>query len=249
MMKRALFPNLLFLVFSLAIMASPIGGASLEGLSIQLPVAPLRQTKITSCGPAVLAMAYRYAFPLGETGERDILTYAEMQGWYTETKYPYTSPANMVKIIRHYTRDLSTGQAASAAQGLEILSVQLRQGHPVIIDALTLLDDPRSGAHYLLVTGISVAPDNKYAVTIHYNDPLTGKTKSAPYYGEGGLWDAWRRNGDPGGSGWWLVIHVAPAPEIAACLPTGCRFSMAELPSWPVAPLLPGFPSRWLWIQ
>ena len=94
------------------------------------------------------------------------------------------------------------------SEGLDLLFRELRRGNPVIIDALTLFDTPRSGAHFVLVTGISVAPDNKYAVTITYIDPLTGGTKSAPYYGEGGLWNAWRRNGDPGGAGWWLVVPV-----------------------------------------
>lgn len=207
-MKHFLFSNLLLLVFNLA-QPVPARALSSEGEFIQLDVRPFQQSKITSCGPAVLAMAYHYAYPMGNISERAILTYAEMQGWYAETKYPYTSPANMVKIIRHYTGNISTGQAANAQGGLALLFRQLRQGTPVIIDALTLFDDPRSGAHFVLVTGISVVPGNKYAVTVTYIDPRTGETKSAPYYGEGGLWNAWQRNGDPGGAGWWLVI---PAP-------------------------------------
>ena len=186
----------------------------LDGEVIQLSVSPLRQSKLTSCGPAVLAMAYHYAHPKGNTSERAILTYAEKQGWYTETKYPYTSPANMVKIIRHYTKNVSSGQVVSPQDGLDLLFRELRRGNPVIIDALTLFDTPRSGAHFVLVTGLSAAPDNKYAVTITYIDPLTGRTKSAPYYGEGGLWNAWRRNGDPGGAGWWLVIPLPPEVEV-----------------------------------
>lgn len=207
-MKHFLFSSLFLLVFSLA-QPVPARALSSEGEFIQLDVRPFQQSKITSCGPAVLAMAYHYAYPMGNISERAILTYAEMQGWYVETKYPYTSPANMVKIIRHYTGNISTGQAANAQGGLALLFRQLRQGNPVIIDALTLFDDPRSGAHFVLVTGISVVPGNKYAVTVTYIDPRTGETKSAPYYGEGGLWNAWQRNGDPGGAGWWLVI---PAP-------------------------------------
>ncbi len=195
-------------VFGLLVSSRPARALSPEAEFIQLTVWPLRQSKITSCGPAVLAMAYHYAYPEGTISERAILTYAEGQGWYTETKYPYTSPANMVKIIRHYTKNISSGQVVSPQEGLDLLFRELRRGNPVIIDTLTLLDTPRSGAHFVLITGISVAPGNKYAVTITYIDPLTGRTKSAPYYGEGGLWNAWRRNGDPGGAGWWLVIPV-----------------------------------------
>jgi|GEM_PF-898740 len=200
--------------FGLLVSPHPARALPSDGEFIQLPVRPLRQSKITSCGPAVLAMAYHYAYPLAGASERDILTYAEMWGWYTETKYPYTSPANMLNIIRHYTKNSSSGQALYPQDGLDVLFSELRRGNPIIIDALTLFDEPRSGAHFVLVTGISVASGNKYAVTVTYIDPLTGGTKSAPYYGEGGLWNAWRRNGDPGGAGWWMVIPVSLEAEI-----------------------------------
>lgn len=207
---RFLLITLFLLVAALGLLVSPHPARALhsEGEVIQLSVRPLQQSKITSCGPAVLAMAYHYAYPMGNISERAILTYAEGQGWYTETKYPYTSPANMVKIIQHYTKNISSGQVISPQDGLELLFRELQRGNPVIIDALTLFDTPRSGAHFVLVTGVSVAPGNKYAVTVAYIDPLTGGAKSAPYYGESGLWNAWRRNGDPGGAGWWLVIPL-----------------------------------------
>ncbi len=208
-MKR-IFSTVLFLaVFSLLLYPAPARALPSEGESIQLAVRPLKQSKITSCGPATLAMAYTYAYRLGNLSERAILTYAELQGWYTETKYPYTSPANMVNIIRHYTKNSSSGQVLYPQDGLDVLFGELRRGNPVIIDALTLFDDPRSGAHFVLVTGISVAAGNKFAVTVTYIDPQTGRIKSAPYYGAGGLWNAWRRNGDPGGAGWWLVIPIS----------------------------------------
>jgi hypothetical protein len=219
-MKRLLLACLLVLSLSLWIWATPgLGQASgaaalgsLQGLSINLPVEPLKQLKITSCGEAVIAMAHQYAYPQAGIGEREILTYAEMMGYYTEKKWPFTSPANMVKITKHYTRDFSSGTVSGSNQGLELLARELQKGHPVMIDILTRLDEPRSGAHFVLVTGISVAADNKYAITIYYNEPLTGKNKSAPWYGDGGLWNAWRNNGDPGGSGWWLSIQPPAAP-------------------------------------
>ncbi|GAB4492022.1 MAG: hypothetical protein Fur0016_25570 [Anaerolineales bacterium] len=212
---RFLITLFLFLVVSEQLLSPrPAHALAWDGEFIQLSVRPFRQSKITSCGPAVLAMAYHYAYPMGNISERAILTYAEGQGWYTETKYPYTSPANMLKIIRHYTANFSSGQVVLPQDGLNLLLRELRRGNPIIIDTLTLLDDSRSGAHFVLVTGISVAVGNKYAVTVTYIDPLTGGIKSAPYYGEGGLWNAWRRNGDPGGAGWWLVIPLLPEVEI-----------------------------------
>lgn len=205
-MKYSFRAALLFAIWSLLHSPDPAHALPTQWEILQLEVTPLRQSKITSCGPAVLAIAHRYAYPTENISERDILTYAEKQGWYTETKYPYTSPANMVKIIRHYATNISSGQAALPQEGLDLLIQELRRGNPVIIDALVRLEDRQSGAHFVLVTGISLAPGNPYAVLVTYIDPLTGGSKSAPYYGEGGLWNAWRRNGDPGGAGWWLVI-------------------------------------------
>jgi hypothetical protein len=151
-------------------------------------------------------MAYNYAYPRITMKERDILTYAEMQAYYTEMKAPFTSPANMVRITQHYTKNYSTGTVSSSEQGLTLLNEKLQNGNPVIIDVFARLDDPTSGAHFILVTGISVAPDNKYAIMIYYNDPLTGKNRSSPWFGEEGIWNAWRHNSDPGGSGWWLTF-------------------------------------------
>lgn len=183
------------------------------GEALHVPVAPLQQLKLTSCGEAVLAMAYQYAYPQTDLDEQQITVYAEMQGYYTETKFPFTSPANMVALTRHYTRNFASGTASASAEGLALLSAELHKGHPVIIDILARLDDPRSGAHFVLVTGLSVAPGNPSAILVYYNDPLTGKAKSSPWYGEEGLWNAWHNNGDPGGSGWWLAIQVAPPVE------------------------------------
>ncbi len=199
---RALF----FAIWNLLLYPAPAPALPTQWEILQLEITPLRQSKITSCGPAVLAMAYRYAYPAKNISERDILTYAEKQGWYTETKFPYTSPVNMVKIVRHYATNITSGQAASPQKGLDLLIQELRRGNPVIIDALVRLEERQSGAHFVLVTGISIAPGNPYAVLVTYIDPINGGKKSAPYYGEGGLWNAWRHNGDPGGAGWWLVI-------------------------------------------
>ena len=74
------------------------------------------------------------------------------------------------------------------------------------IDVLSNFSDPDSGAHFIVVTGISVDAQRGNAVVIHYNDPLTGTKKSSDWSGSEGVWNAWLTNGDPGGAGWWMVI-------------------------------------------
>jgi hypothetical protein len=218
-MKRQFLESLAVLSLSLLVLAHPdltqtyaaYLTVSLQGLSINLPVNPIKQSKATSCGEAVIAMAYNYAYPETTMEERVILTYAEMQGYYTEMKAPFTSPANMVKITHHYTKNYSTGTVSNSDQGLTLLREKLQRGTPVIIDVFARLDNPTSGAHFILVTGVSVAPDNKYAITVYYNEPLTGKNRSSPWFGDEGIWNAWRHNSDPGGSGWWLSF---PSPAV-----------------------------------
>jgi hypothetical protein len=82
----------------------------------------------------------------------------------------------------------------------------VRSGNPVIIDVLSDFSDPESEAHFIVVTGISADASRGNAVVIHYNDPLTGAQRADDWLGNHGVWNAWRTNGDPGGSGWWLVI-------------------------------------------
>jgi hypothetical protein len=204
-MSRLLLASLF--IFSLRLWA-PLP----PGTLLYLSVPPRQQLKLTSCGAAVLAMAYQYAYPQAGLDEQAILVYAAGQGYYTEKKFPFTSPANLVKLTQHYTRAFASGTVSTPAEGLELLTGALRQGRPVIIDVLVRLDAPRSGAHFVLVTGLSVAADNPGAIRVYYNDPLTGKNKASPWYGPEGLWQAWRHNGDPGGAGWWLALQ-APLPE------------------------------------
>lgn len=124
----------------------------------------------------------------------------------------YTSPANMVKIARHYADDVASGNVLSAGGGLVLLADHLRRGDPVLIDVLSNFSDPESEAHFVVITGISVDPNRENAVVIHYNDPLTATRESADWLGSPGVWNAWRTNGDPGGSGWWLVISGERRP-------------------------------------
>lgn len=173
---------------------------------LKLEVTPLTQSKATSCGEAVMVMAYNYAYPETPLNEGAVIEYAASNGYYTEKRWPYTSPANMLNIVQYYVDDYTTGNVETVKQGLVLLVQKLQKGQPVIIDVLTRLDDPSSGAHFVLVTGIAIDPRNSNAITIYYNNPLTGRNEAAPWNGDAGVWNAWQKNGDPGGAGWWLVI-------------------------------------------
>lgn len=175
-----------------------------EPLNLDVPV--VQQSRGTSCGEAVIAMLYNYLYLEAPISEQAVIAYATTNGYYTEELPPFTSPANMVKIAEHYSDDVSTGTVVSSRQGLSLLIQNLRNGDPVIIDVLSNFSDPESEAHFIVVTGVSVDRSRNNAVVIHYNDPLTGTKESADWLGSQGVWNAWRTNRDPGGSGWWLVI-------------------------------------------
>jgi hypothetical protein len=171
-----------------------------------LDVPVIKQLTGTSCGEAIIAMAYSYAYPQTPLSEQEIIDYATAQGYFTPGVPPFTSPANMVKIAEYYTDNISTGTVKNSSEGLLLLIGRLRSGDPVIIDVLSNFSDLESEAHFILVTGVSVDAARGNAVVIHYNDPLTGTKKSGDWYGTEGVWNAWQNNGDPGGSGWWMVI-------------------------------------------
>lgn len=173
---------------------------------ILLDVPTLRQATGTSCGEAVTAMVYNYANPENVISKAQVTEYAISNGYYTPEKFPYTSPANMVKIAEYYAEEVNHGNVHTQSQGLGLLINRLRRGEPVTIDVLTNFSDPNSGAHFVVVTGISVDAQRDNAVVIHYNDPLSGTNKSSDWSGSQGVWNAWQNNGDPGGAGWWMVI-------------------------------------------
>lgn len=173
---------------------------------ILLQVPTLAQSQGTSCGEAVIAMAYNYAYPQTPISEAEVIAYATENGYFTEETEPFTSPANMKNITRHYTNDYASSNVINDTQGLALLIRKLKAGEPVIIDVLTHLDDPTSSAHFVLVTGIARDVNDPTLITVYYNNPLTGLSESAPWYGDTGIWHAWRNNPDPGGSGWWMTI-------------------------------------------
>lgn len=172
---------------------------------MNLPVKATLQSKYTSCGPAVITMAYQYAYPEAKVTELDVIAYAAGEEYYTERESPFTSPEDMRKIAEHYTDTVLTGTVKKEDEALSFLTQTLTGGDPLIIDVLSRLDDPTSVAHFVVVTGISIdANPNK--TKILFNDPLTGTNRWGYWLGGEGVWNAWKNNGDPGGSGWWMII-------------------------------------------
>jgi hypothetical protein len=176
---------------------------------MNLPVKPILQLRYTSCGEAAITMAYNYAYPETKVSEQEVIDYALAEGYYTENKYPFTSPANMVKIAEHYADTVSTGNVKTADEGLELLKSKLTGGDPVIIDSRARLYDTESVAHFVVVTGLEIDKKNPNKTKILFNDPLTGTNRWGYWLGIEGVWNAWKNNGDPGGSGWWMMI---PSP-------------------------------------
>jgi hypothetical protein len=197
---------LAFAGFSQMMGQNSIARLQREPLNLEIPV--IKQLTGTSCGEAVIVMAYNYAHPQTPLNEQEVIDYATAQGYFTPGVPPFTSPANMVKIAEYYAEDISTGTVKNSSEGLSLLIRRLRAGEPVIIDVLSDFSDPTSEAHFILVTGIFVDPARGNAIVIHYNDPLTGTQESYDWTGSEGVWNAWQNNGDPGGSGWWMVIAV-----------------------------------------
>jgi len=175
--------------------------------TMNLPVDAVVQSKLTSCGEAVIVMAYNYAHPETQLDEREVIDYAAEYGYFIENRFPYTSPENMVRIAEHYAEVVRTGHIDDADEALDFLIETLTGGDPVIIDIRTLLYDPRSGSHFVVVTGLEYDPDNPNATRIYYNDPLLLENRSSRWLGREGVWNAWQTNGDPGGAGWWMVIY------------------------------------------
>ena len=195
-----------FLYANFTQMMGQISISQLQQDPLNLEVNGIQQSRGTSCGEAVIAMVYNYAYPQISISEQKVIEYAADHGYYTEDFPPFTSPANMVKIADYYADNVSTGHVTDSGQGLALLIRKLRNGEPVIIDVPSKLNDPQSEAHFVVVTGISVDQNRGNAGVIHYNDPLTGTKESADWAGNEGVWNAWQKNRDPGGSGWWLVI-------------------------------------------
>jgi hypothetical protein len=151
-------------------------------------------------------MVYNHAYSESPINEQDVIAYATEMGYFTADRPPFTSPANMVKIAENYAERVSSGKVFTQEQGLLLLYRKLQSNEPVIIDVLTRLEDPASTAHFVVVTGISIDQNQEDIILIHYNNPLNGQKESAAWAGPTGIWNAWQKNGDPGGAGWWLTI-------------------------------------------
>jgi hypothetical protein len=174
-----------------------------------LSVQPIQQGQVTSCGEAAITMLYNHAYLQTPIHESDVIGYATEMDYFTAERPPFTSPANMLKIAKHYTDEVSSGRALTQSQGLTLLFQKIQNNEPVIIDVLTRLNDPDSGAHFVVVTGVALDETHENTILIHYNNPLTGRAESAPWSGTDGLWNAWQKNGDPGGAGWWMAFDAS----------------------------------------
>ncbi|CAG1014424.1 hypothetical protein ANAEL_04976 [Anaerolineales bacterium] len=172
---------------------------------MNLPVTVIPQSRYTSCGEAAITMAYNYAYPESRVSEEEVIDFALSAGYFTERYAPFTSPADMVEIAKHYADIVSTGQVKTEEEGLALLTEKLTHGDPVIIDSRTRLYEPGSVAHFIVVTGLEI-DKNPNKTKILFNDPLTGTNRWGYWLGIEGVWNAWQNNGDPGGSGWWMVI-------------------------------------------
>jgi len=87
--------------FLYAIFTQILGHISVSKLKqdpLNLQVDSIQQSRGTSCGEAVLAMVYNYAYPQTSISEQEVIEYAAAHGYYTEDFPPFTCPANMVKI-------------------------------------------------------------------------------------------------------------------------------------------------------
>jgi hypothetical protein len=173
---------------------------------MNLPVGAILQRQATSCGEAVITMAYNYAHPETQVNEQEVIDFALSEGYYTKDEYPFTSPSDMAEIANYYADSVSTGSVKTADEGLALLTQKLTDGDAIIIDSFARLYDPESGAHFVVVTGLEIDDTNPNKTKIYFNDPLTGTNRWGYWLGIEGVWNAWQNNGDPGGSGWWLVI-------------------------------------------
>lgn len=196
---------------------APLGASAFSSLpttgvpQVQLVVAPTRQSERTSCGEAALTIVYNHARPDNAMTESTVLDYAKSHGLYTPDAPPFTSPADMVTIAQAFAGPIRSGNATTADDGLALLAAYLEAGQPVIIDVTTRLDRPESGAHFVVVTGLGIDPWSG-RIRVTYINPLDAASENAAWDGDAGIWNAWQNNGDPDGSGWWLVIATAGMP-------------------------------------
>jgi transposase len=80
--------------FLYAIFSQLMGQASISRLqrdALNLQVAMVQQSRGSSCGEAVIAMVYNYAYPQTPISEQEVIDYAAAHGYYTEDFPPFTT--------------------------------------------------------------------------------------------------------------------------------------------------------------
>lgn len=100
-----------------------MGAAASFAWQNKCPVETLLQLKVTSCGEAVIVIAYNYAHPETKIDEQEVIDFALKENYYTHNKAPFTSPADM-GLPPPYT-SFSTGKVTTADEGT-------RAAHPKI---------------------------------------------------------------------------------------------------------------------
>jgi hypothetical protein len=193
---------------------SQVGTPSLEPNLTDVPL--YQQPTSETCGEAAFVMAWNYAHPDQMLDLNTVIALAIQNGWYIpgDPVGVYTSPAHMQEMASHYATQNNaltpgTGQMVDEQQALLFLFSQIIMGRPVVVDVNTIIGDTQSGAHFVVVTGISLIDGE-----IEYNDPYgyIGPTEhQADKKRERWttFWESWRNNGDDNnkGNGWYMVVY------------------------------------------
>src|SRR5690349_20023712 len=160
-------------------------------------------------------MAWNYAHPDKALVMADVIAKATLEGWYVnpDPAGVFTSPAHMSDMAAYYAgqhaeQGPDTGQMTDADQALMFLSSQVYMGHPVVTDVNTIMGDPDSPAHYVVVTGVSLTQR-----LVYYNDPYgyiaPGSHEAAEKSADWDVfWNSWINNGDDNnqGNGWYMIV-------------------------------------------
>jgi hypothetical protein len=181
----------------------------------KLPVPLYPQPTDETCGEAAFLMAWNYMHPNKALEMNDVIATASQEGWYInpDPAGVFTSPAHMVDMATYYAgqqgeQSPETGQMTDSEQALMFLFSQVILGHPVVADVNTIMGDPESPAHYVVVTGVSLTQR-----VVYYNDPYgyiaPGSHQAAEKSADWTIfWNSWINNGDDNnkGNGWYMTV-------------------------------------------
>lgn len=150
---------------------------------------------------------------------QEIVNYAIEEGYYDPDAWPYTYPADLVRLAEDYAPgQVHSGQFEGGGEeqsARDFLWQQLSTGNAVLVDVRVGYDtDQPRDSHFALVVGIN-------ADGVFMNDPY-GDDGTAAQAGRFVPWDdfntAWSNNPDPIDSEhrddrvdrWWMTVEPAP---------------------------------------